>query len=117
MLFLLSFVSAATLCAQTAGQETSTKAGTTKATTKAATPHQTAPAAPWETMPSGLKYQDVVVGKGPQPKEGDTVVVNYTGKFTTAKSLTPPSASGPLNFTSAVERLSRVGTKAWGRCT
>ena len=34
------------------------------------------------TTPSGLQYVDEVVGKGPQPKTGQTVVVNYTGRLT-----------------------------------
>jgi peptidylprolyl isomerase len=42
-------------------------------------------AATWVTTGSGLKYQDVVVGKGPQPKPGDDIVVNYTGKFLDGK--------------------------------
>ena len=39
----------------------------------------TAPAAPFTTLPSGLKYQDEVVGTGPEPKAGQTVTVQYTG--------------------------------------
>src|SRR5215468_3704924 len=31
------------------------------------------------TTPSGLKYTDLVVGKGDEAKKGDTVDVNYTG--------------------------------------
>ncbi len=31
------------------------------------------------TLPSGLKYVDLKVGKGESPKPGQTVVVNYTG--------------------------------------
>ncbi len=85
ILFFLGFVSAAMLFAQTAGQQTSTKAGTTQSTTKAATPHPTAPPVLWVTTPSGLKYQDVVVGKGPQPKEGDQVECKYVGRFLSGK--------------------------------
>jgi peptidylprolyl isomerase len=33
----------------------------------------------WETMPGGLKYQDLKEGDGPSPKNGQTCVVNYTG--------------------------------------
>lgn len=32
-----------------------------------------------KSMPSGLKYVDLVVGKGASPKSGQTVVVHYTG--------------------------------------
>lgn len=32
-----------------------------------------------EKTASGLKYEDVVVGKGPQPKPGQICVMNYTG--------------------------------------
>jgi len=31
------------------------------------------------TMPSGLRYIDIVVGTGEMPKQGQTVVVHYTG--------------------------------------
>jgi len=31
------------------------------------------------TLPSGLKYVDLKVGKGASPKPGQTVVVHYTG--------------------------------------
>jgi peptidylprolyl isomerase len=33
------------------------------------------------TTASGLKYTDVVVGKGESPKKGQTVTVHYTGTF------------------------------------
>jgi FKBP-type peptidyl-prolyl cis-trans isomerase len=33
------------------------------------------------TLPDGLKYQDVVVGKGASPKPGQTVIVDYVGTF------------------------------------
>jgi peptidylprolyl isomerase len=40
-------------------------------------------AAPKEvTTPSGLKYTDLVVGTGAQPKPGQTVTVHYTGWLT-----------------------------------
>jgi peptidylprolyl isomerase len=38
------------------------------------------------TTSSGLQYVDEVVGTGPQPKAGQTVVVNYTGRLTNADS-------------------------------
>lgn len=34
------------------------------------------------TTPSGLQYIDEVVGEGPSPEKGQTVVVHYTGKLT-----------------------------------
>jgi len=46
-----------------------------------ATP-QSASANKQVTLPSGLKYQDLVVGTGAQPKAGQTVVVHYTGTLT-----------------------------------
>src|SRR5712692_10018190 len=45
----------------------SAEAKTTSTTTKMA------------TLPSGLKYVDLKVGKGASPKPGQTVVVHYTG--------------------------------------
>jgi peptidylprolyl isomerase len=36
---------------------------------------------PIVTTPSGLKYVDLVVGKGPAVKTGDRVSVNYLGKL------------------------------------
>jgi peptidylprolyl isomerase len=37
------------------------------------------------TTPSGLRYIDLVVGKGPMPKAGQTISVLYTGKLTDGK--------------------------------
>ena len=37
------------------------------------------------TTRSGLKYQDLVVGQGPTPQPGQTVVVHYTGWLTDGK--------------------------------
>jgi len=46
-------------------------------------PTKTAPA-PAKTIAtaSGLKYQDLLVGKGPSPKPGSHVMVHYTGWLT-----------------------------------
>ena len=63
---------------------TSTAAKTTSATAKTTTAAH-ASAAQWTTTGTGLKYQDVVVGKGPQPKLGDDILVNYTGRFPDGK--------------------------------
>ncbi len=60
-----------------------------------ATPNVTAPAEAMTKpirhgdtviMPSGLKYIDIKVGKGPMPKKGQTITVNYTGKLTDGKT-------------------------------
>jgi FKBP-type peptidyl-prolyl cis-trans isomerase len=32
--------------------------------------------------PSGLEYEDSVVGEGPSPQPGQTVTVHYTGRLT-----------------------------------
>ena len=34
------------------------------------------------TTPSGLQYTDLILGSGPWPKRGQTVVVHYTGWLT-----------------------------------
>jgi peptidylprolyl isomerase len=73
--FLLTFLAAQACFAQEAAQTPDSKkpAAGASATNKMI------------TTASGLKYQDVVVGKGAQPKTGQTVVVNYTGRFTNGK--------------------------------
>lgn len=55
-------------------------------------------AAQMTTTPSGLKYRDLVTGKGPQPKDGDTVVVNYTGRFTNGKVFDTSVGKKPFQF-------------------
>ncbi len=61
-------------------------------------PSKTSAATPWITTGSGLKYQDVVVGTGPVPKEGDKVVVNYTGRFTNGKVFDSSVGKQPFQF-------------------
>lgn len=64
----------------------------------AATAKASAAAPKVVTTPSGLKYVDLVVGKGPVPKTGDTVVVNYTGRFTSGKVFDSSVGKAPFEF-------------------
>lgn len=93
----------------TAGSKTSTttsKTGASTATTsKTTSAAASKPAAPktsstvqWITTGSGLKYQDVLVGKGPQPKPGDDILVNYTGRFTDGKVFDSSLSPGRTPF-------------------
>ena len=80
IMLVCCLVGAAILSAQTGSPQTPTTPQKTSATTS-----KTSSTAQWITTGSGLKYQDVVVGKGPQPKPGDDILVNYTGRFTNGK--------------------------------
>jgi peptidylprolyl isomerase len=64
---------------------------------KAGTTHPK-PAVKMTTTSSGLQYLDLVVGKGPLPKNGDTVVVNYTGTFTNGKVFDTSVGKQPFEF-------------------
>ncbi len=91
------------LCAATVliGQEAPQKPPATKSTVHKAATSKTAaakPAAQMVTTASGLKYQDLVVGKGPLPKDGQTVVVNYTGRFTNGKVFDTSVGKKPFEF-------------------
>jgi len=68
----------------------------TAPTAKAGAAHPSA--APLTTTPTGLKYRDLVVGQGMQPKAGDTVVVNYTGTFTNGKVFDTSVGKKPFEF-------------------
>jgi FKBP-type peptidyl-prolyl cis-trans isomerase FkpA len=60
-----------------------------------------APAAGEITTPSGLKYQDLVVGNGPMAEDGTPVIVNYTGWLTDGTKFDSSYDPGrqPLSFT------------------
>jgi FKBP-type peptidyl-prolyl cis-trans isomerase FkpA len=68
------------------------------ATKKAAKPAAKAAAAKEVTTPSGLKYVDLVVGKGAVPQSGQTVVVNYTGKLTNGHVFDSSVGKKPFEF-------------------
>ena len=87
-LFLLTFIAALACFAQEAAQTPDSKKPAAGAS---ATPKMI-------TTASGLKYQDVVVGTGAQPKTGQTVVVNYTGRFTNGKVFDSSEGKPPLEF-------------------
>jgi len=51
------------------------------------------------TTSSGLKYVDLVIGKGATPKNGDTVYVHYTGWLTNGKKFDSSVDRGqPFSF-------------------
>ncbi len=59
-----------------------------------------AAAAKTVTTRSGLKYVDLVVGKGASPKSGQRVVVHYTGWLTNGKKFDSSVDRGePFRFT------------------
>lgn len=47
-----------------------------------ATPAAAPKPAVYQTTPSGLKYRDIVVGKGAKPTVGRSIQAHYTGKLT-----------------------------------
>ncbi|PYV03363.1 MAG: peptidylprolyl isomerase [Acidobacteria bacterium] len=96
MFLALAALAASQWLAQTTQAPTGT-AHKPGATHKAATSH-TAPAAKAVTTPSGLKYVDLLVGKGPAPKDGDTVLVHYTGRFTNGKIFDTSRGKQPFQF-------------------
>jgi peptidylprolyl isomerase len=92
ILFVGGLVSAGTMLAQAPAGGSATAPSPSKPTTAATA----APA--WVTTASGLKYRDVVVGKGPVPKPGDDVLVNYTGRFTSGKIFDSSAGRGPFEL-------------------
>ena len=57
------------------------------------------------TTKSGLKYIDVVVGKGKSPTTGQTVSVDYTGRFTDGKIFDSSKGKRPLEFVLGAHRV------------
>ena len=58
-----------------------------------------------KTLPSGLQYEDVVVGTGAEVKKGDTVEVHYTGW------LKNEDGTKGLKFDSSVDRGDKFSFK------
>ena len=51
------------------------------------------------TLPDGLKYTDVKVGKGPRPRAGQTAIVHYTGTLLDGKKFDSSRDRGqPFEF-------------------
>jgi FKBP-type peptidyl-prolyl cis-trans isomerase len=100
LLLLAFFVLAAPPSRPAAQEQTPQPKAAKKATSTVGkgTPAKGASATQMVTTPSGLKYRDLVVGKGPQPKVGDTVVVNYTGRFTNGKVFDSSVGRQPFEF-------------------
>jgi peptidylprolyl isomerase len=92
---LFTFLAFLSLNVWAAQEQTTTPAPAPKAQSAA---QKSTAAAPMTTTASGLQYRDLVVGKGPQPKAGDTVVVNYTGRFTNGKIFDTSVGKKPFEF-------------------
>ena len=97
ILLLLAFGAVQLLAAQTTTTKVPSKS-TTGTAAHRSTARATTPAAPPVTTPSGLKYIDMVVGTGATPKVGDTVLVDYTGRFTNGKIFDTSVGKRPFQF-------------------
>lgn len=85
------------LIAQTSNPQKPSSGGTTAGSSTEKKPATAPPQT--TTTASGLKYVDLVVGKGLTPKQGDTVVVNYTGRFANGKIFDTSVGKKPFEFT------------------
>lgn len=105
---LLASVSLAVACGDDDGDPAvlPTRTATTPATAKPSTAPASVTSAPTKelkltnptTTPSGLKYEDTVVGTGPSPKNGQHVTVNYTGTFTDGRVFDSSVGKQPITF-------------------
>ena len=57
------------------------------------------------TTASGLKYVDIIVGKGAAPTKGQTVKVHYTGTLTTGKEFDSSRKGKPLETAIGVGKV------------
>jgi len=101
----------------------STSSGTTSGMSATATTPApaAAPAGQEVTMPSGLKYQDVVMGTGAEAASGKTVTLNYTGRLTDGTQFDSSVGKAPLMFQVGAGTMVRgmedgvVGMKVGGK--
>lgn len=112
-LFLVAALPATLLFAVACGGDDDdvTPTGTQPASTQATKPAEktaTNPVSPTKTgaivltnpttTPSGLKYEDEVIGAGATPKNGQQVTVHYTGQFTDGKVFDSSIGGQPITF-------------------
>jgi peptidylprolyl isomerase len=61
-----------------------------------------------QTTPSGLQYEDIVVGEGASPSKGHAVTVHYTGTLTDGSKFDSSRDRGqPFRFTVGVGQVIR----------
>ena len=67
------------------------------------------------TLPDGLQYTDLKVGKGAQPKPGQTAVVHYIGTFVDGKKFdSSRDRNQPFEFVLGAHRVIASGRHAHG---
>lgn len=57
------------------------------------------------TLPSGLQFEDVVVGAGAEAKAGQTIQVHYTGSLDNGTVFDSSVRRGPFEFTLGVGQV------------
>lgn len=57
------------------------------------------------TLPSGLQYEDIVVGSGAEAKAGQTIQVHYTGSLDNGTIFDSSVQRGPFGFTLGVGQV------------
>lgn len=97
---LLALLTLAGCQPQSNSVATETKATSTPSPAATTAPTGSPAGAAMKTTPSGLQYQDLVVGQGPKPLLGQTVVILYTGWLTNGIKFDSNTSGGkdPLEF-------------------